>query len=245
MSLINVIDEKQMQENVNEDDETRITLGEELQRDNKEKCTKEGHLLKDVKEEEVYDKDLAKGERTFDDLSIIKEGMENCVKFPKSTPIEINELYRKLDFQRRELERQRIDVQERLLKREDKKIVINDSHQKKEMIMRVQQIDTVEGGVHYSGQKQRDIIKEGGMEERLMESLMNLFESSNKHTDMLIEDKETEQQTELLPKENKVQQPYVFNFNKCFVNVGFVSDAEGNFAQLNNQIKMREEDSME
>ena len=41
MSLINVIDEKQMQENVNEDDETRITLGEELQRDSKAKCTGE------------------------------------------------------------------------------------------------------------------------------------------------------------------------------------------------------------
>jgi len=41
----------------------------------------EGHLLKDVKEEEVYAKDLAKGKRTSDDLSITKEGMENCVKF--------------------------------------------------------------------------------------------------------------------------------------------------------------------
>ena len=62
MSLINVIDEKQMQENVNEDDETRITLGEELQMDNKAKCTEEeGHLLKYVKEEEFYAKDLTKG----------------------------------------------------------------------------------------------------------------------------------------------------------------------------------------
>ena len=52
MSLINVTDEKQMQENVNVDGETRITLGEELQRDNKVKFTEEeGHLLKDVKEE--------------------------------------------------------------------------------------------------------------------------------------------------------------------------------------------------
>lgn len=37
----------------------------------------EEHLLKDVKEEEVYEKDLAKLERTSDDLSITKEGMEN------------------------------------------------------------------------------------------------------------------------------------------------------------------------
>jgi len=41
MSLINVIDGKQIQENVNADDETRITLGEELQWDSKEKCTEE------------------------------------------------------------------------------------------------------------------------------------------------------------------------------------------------------------
>ena len=61
----------------------------------------EEHLLKDVKEEEVYGKELAKGERTSNDLSMTKEGIENCVKFPKSTPIEVIELYRKLDFQRR------------------------------------------------------------------------------------------------------------------------------------------------
>ena len=74
---------------------------------------------------------------TSDDLSITKEGMEKCVKFRNSTPIEIIELYRKLDFQRRELERQRIDVQERLLKREDKRIVMNDNHKKKDMDMEV------------------------------------------------------------------------------------------------------------
>ena len=99
---------------------------------------REGNLLKDVKEEEAYWKDLEKVERTSDNLSITKEGMENCVKFPKSTPIKIVELYRKLYFQRRELERQRIDVQERLLKKEDKRIVMNDSHKRKEVIMRVQ-----------------------------------------------------------------------------------------------------------
>jgi len=40
-----------------------------------------------------------------DDLSIIKEGMENYVKFRKFTPVEVVELYRKLDFQRMELEK--------------------------------------------------------------------------------------------------------------------------------------------
>ena len=95
-----------MQENVNVDDETRITLGEELHRDSKAKCTEEEwHLLKDAKEEEVYAKDLANRKRTSKDLSIIKEGMENYMKFPKSTPIEIIELYRKLYFQITKLEK--------------------------------------------------------------------------------------------------------------------------------------------
>lgn len=40
---------------------------------------REGHLVKDAKKEEVYAKSLAKGKRTSDDLSITKEGMENCV----------------------------------------------------------------------------------------------------------------------------------------------------------------------
>jgi len=42
--------------------------------------------------------------------------MENCVKFPSSTAIEIVKLYRKLDLQRRELEKQRIYTQGELLK---------------------------------------------------------------------------------------------------------------------------------
>ncbi len=85
---------------------------------------------------------IRKGKRTSDDLSITKEGMENCVKFPNSTPIEIIELYVKLYFQRRELEKQRIYTQDKLLKKEDKEIVMNDNHKKKEIVMKVQQIDT-------------------------------------------------------------------------------------------------------
>jgi len=178
MNLTNVIDENQMQENINEDDETRITLGEELQRDSKAKCIEEeGHLLKDVKEEEFYEKDLAKRKITSDDLSITTEGMENCVKFPNSTPIKIIELYTKLVFPRRELEKHRIDVQDRLLKKEDKRIAMNDNHKKKEMIMKVQQIDTAKG-VHYSEQRQKDIIRTDGVEERLVDSLMDSFENS-------------------------------------------------------------------
>ena len=51
--------------------------------------------------------------------------MESCVKFPNSTPIEIVELYIKLDLQRRELEKQRIYTQDKLLNLKDKEIVMN------------------------------------------------------------------------------------------------------------------------
>ncbi len=95
MNLINVTDEEQMQENTNADDGARIALEEGLHRDSKAKCIEEeGHLLKDVKKEEAYAKDLAKGERTSDDW-----------------------LYRKLDFQRRKLEKQRTYTWDKLLKK--------------------------------------------------------------------------------------------------------------------------------
>ena len=42
--------------------------------------------------------------------------MESCVKFPSSTPIEIVKLYRKLDLQRRNLEKKRTYFQGNLLK---------------------------------------------------------------------------------------------------------------------------------
>ena len=92
MNLINVIDEEQMQENINADDEATIALEEGLQRDNKAKCIEEEgdsdlsqdkeKTITELKKEENYVRDLAKGERTSDDWSITKEGMENCVKFP-------------------------------------------------------------------------------------------------------------------------------------------------------------------
>ena len=64
----------------------------------------EEHLLKDV------NKDLAEEEGPCDDGSIANKEMGDCVKFPKFTPSKIIELYRELDFQRRKLEEQRINV---------------------------------------------------------------------------------------------------------------------------------------
>lgn len=72
----------------------------------------EEHLLKDVKE------DVAEG-----------RPCEDRVNFPKSTPSKIIELYRELDFQRRKLEEQRMNVQDRLLMKDDKAVVINDNQE--------------------------------------------------------------------------------------------------------------------
>jgi len=74
---------------------------------------------------------------------------------------------------------------------------------------------------------------------------MNSFESLNQHTDVLIEEEKSEQHTNVLPKEEEAERPYVFYFNNFLVGVGLVEDAGENLAQVNNQIKMEEEDSIE
>jgi len=83
----------------------------------------EEHLLKDVKE------DLAEEEIPCNNEIITNEEMEDCVKFPKFTPNKIIELYRESDFQRRKLEEQKMNVQDRLLKKDDKAIVINNNQE--------------------------------------------------------------------------------------------------------------------
>ena len=50
------------------------------------------------------------------------------MKFPSSTPNEVVKLYRKLDLQRRELERQRTYAQDNLLGKQGKEVFIKDSH---------------------------------------------------------------------------------------------------------------------
>jgi len=147
MNLINFIEEEKMQENINVDDGARIALEEGLQRDSKAKCIGEvgevdlskdkEETITELKKEEDYAKYLKKAENASNDWSITKEGMENCVKFPNSTPTEIIELYRKLDFQRRELEKKRIYTHDKLLKKEDKDIFANDNEKEKGMLLKV------------------------------------------------------------------------------------------------------------
>ena len=73
---------------------------------------------------------------------------------------------------------------------------------------------------------------------------MNSAENSNEHTDVLIEENEKrEQQTKLFSKEDKAQKPYIFYFNKCFECASFVENAGGYLTQVNNQIKIREQEN--
>ena len=59
----------------------------------------------EMKTEESNQNIGAEREGIVNDWLKAGEGMENYVKFPSSTPNEVVELYRKLDLQRRELER--------------------------------------------------------------------------------------------------------------------------------------------
>jgi len=83
------------------------------------------------------------------------ELLEKWLKAPveKKEPDEDCKLYAREEEkrvqQRRELEKHRIYTQYRLLKKEDKEIVMNENHKKKEVVMEVKQIDVTKGGVHY------------------------------------------------------------------------------------------------
>lgn len=99
--------------------------------------------------------------------------------------------------------------------------------------------------VHYSGQGQKYIIGIDGMEERLANGLMNSVENSKLHTDVLTEEEELEQHTELSPMEEKAWKPYYFYFNNCFMIIGLVAYSRVNLAQVTNQIKMKEGDFVE
>eukprot|EP00253_Pinus_taeda_P020545 PITA_20545 len=71
-----------------------VQINDEIARSQKEMKTKESNQDVGIEREQPTDSWSSTG-----------EGMESCVKFPKSTPNEVIELYRKLDLQRRELER--------------------------------------------------------------------------------------------------------------------------------------------
>lgn len=103
----------------------------------------------------------------------------------------------------------------------------------------------VEEGAHYSGQEQEETIEAEDVDKRISDSLMNSFENSNQHTNVLIEEEKSEQHTDVLPKEKEALRLCVFYFNNYFVSASLVAYAGENLAQMNNQVKTVEEDSME
>ena len=114
--------------------------------------------------------------------------MGSCVKFPSSTPIEIVELYRKLDLQRRELEKQRIHAQDNLLKKQGRKIFMNDSHE-----------------------------TDDGKKERLTDSFMeDVTQHTDVLTKDL--EGNSEQHTDMLSEEEEILETYIFNVDNSYVN---------------------------
>jgi len=241
---------------------------------------KEGHIMKDVKKEEPYAKDLTLGERTLinecfaeDEQSV--EAVRSMKKYlleDKNFDVKedgeclLNE--RSIDLlQQKEFNNawifEDVTTQEQVLVKEGDEIqfeeliceatietvepydfqtnnlcinvgnISDDETLAKchkeitllEYLLENSEYDSVitEEEVHYSEKEKEEINRVDDVEERLLDSLMNSFKNSNQHTDLLIEEKETEQQTELFPKKDKAQRPYVFNFNKYFVSVGLVA----------------------
>lgn len=81
-----------------------------------------------IKKESNQNVDAEK-EGPAEDWSRVVERINGYVKFPKSTPNEVIELYRKLDLQRRELERQRTHAQVNLLRKQDREVFMKDIHE--------------------------------------------------------------------------------------------------------------------
>lgn len=184
-----------------------VHINAEIARSQKEKEAEGsyGNMQQNIEAEE---------EGPSDDWSTTSEGVKNCVKFPNSTPTEIVELYRKLDLQRRELEKQRIYTQDELLKEKDNEIVMNDSQETESKDVRmIQQIE----GVHYCEPEQGKILETNDMEERLAD---NLIENLNQHTDVLTKElnENSKQHTEMFPKEEEALKPCIFNSDNSYVN---------------------------
>ena len=75
------------------------------------------------------------------------------------------------------------------------------------------------------------------MEEGLADSLI---ENLNQHTDVLMEEEILEQHSEMLLDEKEALRPYVYYFNNCFVSIGFIVDAGGNFCGKLQSIEPRD-----
>ena len=107
------------------------------------------------------------------------------MKFPSSTPNEIVELYRKLDLQRRELERHRTYTQANLLKKQDKKVFMNKNHAAEDgkkkrladslMVNANQHSDVLTKELEMNSEKHTEVLPEKA-EEKASEDFLSLEE---------------------------------------------------------------------
>lgn len=125
--------------------------------------------------------------------------MGDCVKFTKITPSKIIEIYRELDFQRRKLEEQRMNIQDRLLKKEDKEVVINNNqeevekcrNQKQEIVLKdnVVAAEKFQNSSREEDEKEKETIKLS--EESARRRVRQSRDGNNQQTEDIL-DKEIE-----------------------------------------------------
>jgi len=167
------------------------------------------------------DDELARSQK--EEMKKKESNQDVCVKFPRSTPNEVVELYRKLDLQRRELERQRTYVKVNLLKKQEKRVFMNDSHEaedgKKErlanslMVNANQHIDVMIEKSEKNSEHQTEVLSEK-VEEKASE-------------DFLSPKKDLELQRENLVTESTSETSESCDFNADNL-VVFTSDIEDN-----------------
>ena len=103
--------------------------------------------------------------------------------------------------------------------------------------------ETGKESVRYTRQVLKDIIETNDEKERLADNL-KISLSWNQHIDMLIEEERSEQHTEVLPKEEEVQKPYIFYYDDCLIIEDVVVETGIYLAQVDNQMKEEEKEHL-
>ena len=154
----------------------------------------DGQTTKTITEMEDKNSILMKNEKvvSLGNLTCDKEeDSEDCTKIFSD---EMTDLWHDLSILEKRLEKQRISVQ-----------VVNSELNENEKF-------------HYYELEQRDIPKRDDVEERPADSLENYLKNWNQRTYVLIKEKMSEQQIEMLPKEEETQRSY--DFDDCFMIAG-------------------------
>ena len=98
--------------------------------------------------------------------------------------------------------------------------------------------------VHFYEREQRNILEMDDVEERLADSLKNYLKNWNQHINVLIKEKISKQQIEMLPEKEETQRSYDFDFKDYFMIAGTVEKTKECLVQ-EKKLKQRKEDDSE